>query len=102
MATTIFRRDHLMRDIVTPASAAEDYLGRATTATVDHLGRALVAELWAGTHAVTVGEYVQITATGIVYLVTGNGTTAGSAPTPPGVGEEVTDGTATLLQITTG
>ena len=100
MATTIFRRDHLMRDVVDPTGTALDFLGRATTATVDYLGRPLVAELFAGTHLVVLGEYVQVTATGIVYLVTVGGTTAAGAPTAPGVGNTVVSGTATLLQIT--
>lgn len=102
MATTIFRRDHLMRDVVDPAGTAADHLGRLTTATVDHLGRPLIAELFAGTHAVTVGEYLQITATGIVYEVVVAGTTAATAPTAPGVGETVVSGDATLLQLTNG
>lgn len=100
MATTIFRRDFLMRDIVAPTSVALDHLGRATTSTVDHLGRAMVAEVWAGTHAMTVGEYVQITSTGIVYKVTVSGTTAAGEPTAPAVGATVVSGTATLERIT--
>lgn len=100
MATTIFRRDHLLRDVVDPTGTAKDHLGRVTTATVDHLGRPLVAELFAGTHAVTLGEYVQITATGIVYKVVVAGTTAAGAPTAPGVGSTVVSGTATLRQET--
>jgi hypothetical protein len=102
MATSVFRRDYLMRNLVTPASTSKDHLGRLTTSTGDSLGRGLIAELWAGTHAVTAGEYLQITATGIVYEVVDAGTTAAAAPTAPGVGEEVTDGTATLLQVTSG
>lgn len=100
MATTIFRRDYLMRDVVDPTGTAKDALGRATTSTVDHLGRALVAEVWAGTHAMVVGEYVQIVSTGIVYLVTVSGTTAAGEPTAPAVGATVVSGTATLQRIT--
>ena len=102
MATTVFRRDYLMRNLLTPASASKDHLSRLTTATVDSLGRGLTAELWAAEHAVTAGEYLQITATGIVYKVVGAGTTDVAAPTAPGVGEEVEDGDATLLQVTSG
>jgi hypothetical protein len=100
MATTIFRRDHLMRNVVDPTGTAKDHLGRVTTSTVDHLGRALVVEVWAGTHAVVVGEYVQITSTGIVYKVVASGTTAAGEPTAPAVGATVVSGTATLERIT--
>lgn len=102
MATSIFRRDFLMRKLVNPATVSVDSTGRATTSTADHLGRALTTEVWAGTHAVVVGERVQITATGIVYVVTANGTTAAGEPTAPGVGNTVVSGTATLMQETTG
>lgn len=102
MATTIFRRDHLLRKVVDPTGTAKDSTGRLTTSTVDYLGRALTTEVWAGTHAMTVGERVQITSTSIVYYVTASGTTAAGEPTAPGVGLTVVSGTATLRQETSG
>lgn len=102
MATTIFRRDHLFRKIVNPGTTAVDFLGRLTTSTVDSRGRALVAIDFPATTAVTLGQYLDVPATRIVYQVTVAGTTAGAAPTPPGVGATVVSGTATLRQITTG
>lgn len=101
MATTIFRRDFLQRKVVDPTGTAKDSDGRLTTSTVDWLGRALNTEVWAGTHAMTVGERAQITSTGIVYIVTVSGTTAAGEPTAPGVGNTVVSGTATLRQETT-
>jgi hypothetical protein len=41
MATTNFREDFLGRDLVSPTSEALDFLGRATTATVEHTATAL-------------------------------------------------------------
>lgn len=99
MATTVFRRDHLLRAIVAPTVAALDHLGRATTATVDYLGRGMNVEVFAGTHAVTVGEYLQLAAGTPVFRVTVAGTTAAGAPTAPGPGLTVVSGTATLLQV---
>lgn len=99
MATTVFRRDHLLRTVVDPTGTAKDSMGRLTTSTVDHLGRGLACEVFAGTHAVTVGEYLQLAAGTPVFLVTVAGTTAAGAPTAPGPGETVVSGTATLLQV---
>lgn len=102
MATTTFRRDYLMRRVLNPGTTATDYMGRLTTSTVDSSGRALVAIDFPVTTAVTLGQYLDVVATRIVYLVTGAGTTAAAAPTAPGVGNTVVSGTATLLQITNG
>jgi hypothetical protein len=102
MATTTFRRDHLLRRILNPGTTATDYLGRLTTSTLDSSGRALVAIDFPVTTAVSLGQYLDVVATRIVYLVTVAGTTAGAAPTPPGVGATVVSGTATLRQVTNG
>lgn len=99
MATTVFRRDHLLRVLVAPTSASLDSLGRATTSTADHLGRSLVSKVFANTTAYTAGEYVQLAAGTPVFLVTVAGTSAGSAPTAPGPGATVVSGTATLQQV---
>jgi len=101
MATTIFRRDHLLRKLVNPASVSVDSTGRATTSTADYLGRNVVAKVFAGTTAYTAGEYVEV-AGGVVYKVTVSGTTAAGNPTPPGYGLTVVSNTATLRQETTG
>lgn len=102
MATTTLRRDYLLRRLVTPASDSRDYLNRVTTATVDHLGRAIIARTWPGAVAVNLGEYLDIVATRIVYQVTVAGTAAAGDPTAPGVGNTVVSGTATLRQMTNG
>lgn len=102
MATTTLRRDFLMRKIVNPGTDARDHLNRATTATVDSTGRALVARDFPGAVAVTLGEYLDVPATRIVYIVTVAGTAAAGAPTAPGVGNSVASGTATLRQVTNG
>jgi hypothetical protein len=100
MATTIFRRDHLLRRIVNPGTTATDYLGRLTTATLDSNGRALVAIDWPGAVANALGDYVDIPATRIVYRCTVAGTSAVGAPTAPGVGNTVVSGTTTWVQLT--
>jgi len=100
MATTIFRRDHLLRRILNPGTTATDYLGRLTTSTLDSTGRALVAIDFPVTTAVNLGDYIDIPATRIVYRVTVAGTTGGAAPTAPGVGLTVASGSATFLQLT--
>jgi hypothetical protein len=102
MAITIFRRDHLLRRILNPGTTATDYIGRLTTATVDSTGRALVAIDFPVSTAVSLGAYLDVVASRIVYLVTVAGTTAAAAPTPPGVGNTVVSGTATLRQMTNG
>lgn len=95
MATTSFREDYLGRDLQAPATNALDSLGRATTATVDYIGRPLRRVLRANSTAYTLGTELQF-AGGTKYVVTVAGTTAVSEPTPPAVGATVVDGTATL------
>jgi hypothetical protein len=102
MATTTFRRDNLLRRVLNPGTTATDYLGRLTTSTTDSMGRALIAIDFPVSGAVTLGQYIDIPATRIVYQVTVAGTTAGAAPTAPGVGNTVVSNTATLLQLTNG
>jgi hypothetical protein len=97
MATTTKRDDYLGRDLVTPASDAKDFMGRAATATADYLGRLLTRTLRANTTAVALGDLIEFTA-GSEYTVTVAGTTAASAPSVPAVGDTVVDGTATLLR----
>jgi hypothetical protein len=100
MATTIFRRDHLLRRVLNPGTTATDYLGRLTTSTTDSSGRALVAIDWPGAVANALNDYVDIPATRIVYKCTVAGTSAAGTPTAPGVGSTVVSGTTTWLQLT--
>ena len=102
MATTTFRRDHLLRRIVNPGTTATDFLGRLTTSTLDSDGRSLLATDWPGAVAVTVGQHIDVAASRVVYRVTVAGTAGAAAPTAPGVGNTVVSGTATLLQLTNG
>lgn len=97
MATTTLREDYLGRDLVAPTSASTDSLGRATTSTVDYIGRPLRRVVRANSTAVTLGQEIQFTG-GSKYTVTVAGTTDASAPAVPDVGDEVVDGTATLLR----
>lgn len=97
MATTTFRENYIGKDLITPASNSLDSLGRATTSTVDFLGRPLRRVLRANTTAVTLGQEIQFTG-GEKFIVTVAGTTAASPPTAPAVGATVVDGTATLLR----
>jgi hypothetical protein len=98
MATTSFREDYLGRDLVAPTTAATDFLGTVTTATVDRLGRPLRRIARANTTAVTLGQEIQFLSTNEKFTVTVAGTTAASPPTAPAVGATVADGTATLLR----
>lgn len=101
MATTTFRRDFLWRKIVTPASNALDYVGRACTATVDYTGRALFAvPAPAVATAVTLGTRYEHS-TGVVLEVTVAGTTAAGEPAAPGYNNTVVSGTATFRQVST-
>lgn len=95
MATTNYREDSLGRDLVNPTSAALDFLGRATTSTVDSMGRPLRRILRANATPVTLNQELQFSG-GSKYIVTVAGTTAGSPPSLPAVGATVADGTATL------
>lgn len=100
MATTTFRRDHLLRPIVDPTTTAKDHIGRLTTATVDYIGRPLGAVLYTISTAYTLGQLVAHP-TGPVMQVTVAGTSAATTPTLPGFGLTVVSGTVTFLQITT-
>jgi hypothetical protein len=95
MATTTMREDYLGRDLQAPTVNALDHLGRTTTSTADALGRPLRRTLRANTTAVTLGQELQFVG-GTKFVVTIQGTTAASEPTPPAVGATVADGTATL------
>jgi len=97
VATTNFREDYLGRDLVAPTVNALDFLGRATTATVDPIGRSLRRILRANTTAVTLNQELQFAA-GTKYIVTVAGTTAAAEPGIPAVNATVVDGTATLLR----
>jgi len=97
MATTNLREDYLGRDLVNPATNAVDFLGRATTSTVDGTGRPLRRTLRANSTAVALGAELQF-AGGEKFTVTVAGTTAASPPSPPAVGATVADGSATLLR----
>ena len=105
MATTLRLRDHLGRDLqnATPGTTdpALDFLGREVKASdVDYIDRALIATARANSTAYAAGAYVEF-ASGNLYLVTGAGTSAASAPSETGVdyGESLTDGTATLQRV---
>lgn len=101
MATTLFRRDHLLRAVVDPTGTAKDFLGRNMTSTADYLGRLMVAKPFAGTTAYAVAEYMQLVAGTPLFKVPvgGNGTSAAGAPTAPGPGLTVVNGTVTFQQI---
>lgn len=95
MATTNLRDDFLGRDLQAPDTDAADFLGRATSASADFLGRPLTRTARANSTAVAVDDLIEFP-TGEEFVVTVAGTTAASPPTPPAVGETVVDGTATL------
>lgn len=98
MATTTQRDDFLGRDLVTPASASKDFMGRDTTSTVDYLGRSLARALRANSTAYALGALVEYP-TGEEFTVTTAGTShASTVPTPPAVGATVVDGSATLTR----
>lgn len=96
-ATTTLREDYAGRDLVNPGTTAVDYMGRATTSTVDYMGVPLRRTLRANSTAVALGAQLQF-ATGEKFTVKTAGTTAASAPTVPAVGADVTDGTAVLTR----
>lgn len=97
MAVTDFREDHLGRDLVAPTVDSLDWLGRATTATIDYLGRPLRRVLRANVTAVALDDELAFVA-GTKYIVTIAGNTAAAEPADPAVGATVADGTATLLR----
>lgn len=96
-ATTALREDFAGRDLVAPGVDALDYLGRATTSTVDFLGRALRRTLRVNATAYALGAELQFTG-GEKFVVKTAGTTAAAPPTVPAVGADVTDGTAVLTR----
>lgn len=88
--------DYLLRNLT--AGNTADYLGRAVTAGKDFLGRDVVPA-WVISTAYAVGDLVELS-TGQVLQVTVAGTShATTAPTAPGYGNTVTDGTVTWVQI---
>ena len=89
MATTTLREDYLGRDLVAPTVNSLDYLGRATTSTVDSLGRSLRRTNRPVSGAVTLNQEIQANAGGTKYIVTIAGTTGATDPTPPAVGATV-------------
>ncbi len=97
MATTSYREDFLGRDIVAPTSAALDHLSRTIGSTTDVFGRGLRRIVRANSTAYTAGTEIQFTG-GSKYVVKTSGTSAGSAPSVPAVGDDVTDGTAVLTR----
>lgn len=97
MATTTFREDFLGRNLVAPTVASLDAIGRATTSTVDYLGRGLRRVVRANSTAYTLNQEIQFTG-GDKFTVTVAGTTDASPPSSPAVGDTVEDGTATLLR----
>ena len=97
MATTSYREDFLGRDLAAPTVASLDHLGRATTSTLDSTGRTLRRIVRANSTAYAQGVEIQFTG-GTKYVVKTAGTTAGSAPSVPALGADVTDGTAVLTR----
>ena len=97
MATSVFLEDYLGRDLVTPDSNVKDFIGRLATSTVDYMGRPLVRILRVNNAVVTLGQLLRFSG-GSEYVVKQAGTLAGSPPSPPLVGADVTDGTAVLTR----
>lgn len=94
MATTTRREDYLGRDLLNEATNATDFMGRATTATADYLGRPLTVTPWTLTTAYAVGATVYLPGEQELVCIVA-GTTAGTAPTAPALGATVVDGTVT-------
>lgn len=103
MATSLRRRDHLLRVLqnATPGTTDPvlDTLGRTVTNT-DHLGRANTAPAWIAATVYAVGDIVTEVATGKVLQATVGGTShATTEPTAPAHGATVTDNTVTWRRI---
>lgn len=103
MATSLRRRDHLLRPLqnATPGTTDPvlDTLGRTVTDT-DHLGRSNVAPAWIIGTVYAVGDLVTNVASGAVLQCTVGGTShASTPPTAPAYGETVTDNTVTWRRI---
>jgi hypothetical protein len=97
MATTVFREDYLGRDLVTPTTASNTYMGLATTSTTDELGRSLRRTLRVNSTAYTTNTEIAY-ADGKKFIVSVAGTSSSGLPTAPAVGATVADGTATILR----
>jgi hypothetical protein len=95
MATTTLRESFDGHDLIAPTVNALDFLGRATTSTVDYLGRALRRGVRVNSTVVALGAELQFVG-GEKFVVTVAGTTAAGAPGAPAVGATVADGSATL------
>jgi hypothetical protein len=105
MATTLRLRDHLGRLLAnaTPGTTdpAKDSTGRnVLAADKDYLGRGLIATLRANSTVYALGVYVQF-ASGKLYQVIANGTSAAAPPSETGVGygASLVDGTVTLQRV---
>lgn len=103
MATTLRRRDHLLRLLqnATPGTTDPvlDTYGRVVTNT-DHLGRATTAPAWIIGTVYAVGDLVTNVATGSILQATVGGTShASTPPTAPAYGATVTDNTVTWRRI---
>ena len=103
MATTLLRRDHLLRVLAnaTPGTTDPvlDTFGRVAAA-ADFLGRANTAAAWATGTVYAAGAIVTNVASGKALLCTVGGTShAATPPTAPAVGSTVTDNTVTWLAI---
>lgn len=102
MATTLLRRDYLLRTLqnATPGTTDPvlDFFGRVVT-TTDYLGRGNVAQAWAIGTAYAVGDHRTLVASGAVMKVTVAGTShASTPPTAPAYGATVTDNTVTWIR----
>lgn len=103
MATSLLRRDHLLRLLqnATPGTTDPvlDTFGRVVTGT-DHLGRANVGQAWATGTVYAVGDLRTLVATGAIVEATVGGTShAATPPTAPAHGATVTDNTVTWRRI---
>lgn len=104
MATTLKRRDYLLRSLgnATPGTTDPvlDTFGRVVTNT-DHLGRPTTAGAWAIGTVYAVGDIVTLVASGAAMQATVAGTShASTAPTAPAHGATVADNTVTWRRLT--
>ena len=97
MATSNLREDYLGRNLIDPTSNVKDYMGRIAASTTDYMGRTLRRIVRSNNMALTLGQEIQFTG-GTKYTVKVAGTAAGSPPSIPAVGADVTDGNATLTR----
>ncbi len=103
MVTTLNLRDHLGRLLtnVTPGtSAATDHLGRDIVASdLDFVGRDLISTTRAMATAYAAGDYVDLAGGELLVATVGGTSHATVAPTAPGYGLTVVDGTVTWEQV---